>query len=167
MIKPPAHTDRSASALAEMPLERLEGELESMAAHMASAMARWLELVAEFDRREGWTQWGSLSCADWLAWRCALAPRTAREQLRVARRLRELPAVRSAFASGELSYSKARVLSRVAEEATEPELLELARLATGRAARDSRAIGGARQHGGCRASRPGAHPRGSPQRARH
>ena len=65
--------------------------------------------------------------AEWLAWRCALTPRAAREHVRVARRLPELPLVHAAFARGELSYAKVRALTRVATAGNEEELLELAR----------------------------------------
>jgi hypothetical protein len=45
----------------------------------------------------------------------------------VARRLPELPLIHDAFAHGELSYSKVRALTRVADADSEQELLELAR----------------------------------------
>src|SRR5439155_8734059 len=61
------------------------------------------------------------------AWRCGLTPRTAREHVRIARRLGELPRIHAAFAGGELSYAKVRALTRIAEPETEEELLRLAR----------------------------------------
>jgi hypothetical protein len=114
----------------EWPLERLEREIGELAAHIHAAACRWLVMVAEFERREGWAEWGCKSCAQWLSWRCALAPSAAREQVRVARRLSELPQIRAAFGRGELSYSQVRALSRVATPELEPSLLELARYAT-------------------------------------
>ncbi len=54
----------------------------------------------------------------------------AREQVRVARRLRELPAIRDAFAAGALSYSKVRALTRVAHPAIDQRLVELAQYST-------------------------------------
>ncbi|MGZ5330649.1 MAG: DUF222 domain-containing protein [Solirubrobacterales bacterium] len=122
---------QSEGGLAGLPLERLEHEIVQLAAHVNAGMARWLELVAEFDRREGWGSWtGCRSTAEWVAWRCALEPRAAREHVRVARRLTELPATRSALADGSLSYSKARALTRAVTPASEEELLELAEHAT-------------------------------------
>lgn len=112
------------------PLELLEREITELAAHIHAGMARWLGLVAEFDRREGWAEWGCKSCAQWLSWQCALAPSAAREHVRVARRLGELPLIRAAFEGGELSYSQVRALSRVATPAAEPVLLDLAKDAT-------------------------------------
>lgn len=64
------------------------------------------------------------------ALRCGVALGSAREQVRVAKRLGELPLVREAFAHGRLSYSKVRAISRVASAASEAELLELALHAT-------------------------------------
>ena len=112
------------------PLERLGDRICSGAVQLAAATAAWLGLVAEFDEREGWHGVGITSCAHWLAWKCSLTPGTARQQVRVARALRKLPAIASAFASGELSYSKVRALTRVAEPGTEAELVEFARHAT-------------------------------------
>jgi Domain of unknown function (DUF222)/HNH endonuclease len=115
---------------ADWPLERLEREIGELAAHIHAAKCRWLSLVAEFDRREAWADQGCKSCAHWLSWRCALAPSAAREHVRVARRLSELPQIRAAFGSGELSYSQVRALSRVATPELEESLLEVARYAT-------------------------------------
>lgn len=116
--------------LDSMPLERLEREIGELAAHISAATCRWLELVAELERREGWAHWGCRSCADWLSLRCGVAPGAAREQVRVARQLSELALVREAFGTGTLSYSKARAITRVATPANEAELLELALHAT-------------------------------------
>jgi hypothetical protein len=111
----------------DLPLDQLQDEIATLASHIYAGTCRWLELVGELDRRGGFTEFGCGSCAEWLAWRCALAPRAAREHVRVARRLRELPLIHAAFAGGELSYAKVRALTRVADEDTEEELLTLAR----------------------------------------
>jgi uncharacterized protein DUF222/HNH endonuclease len=119
------------SDLAEMSLPVLEDEIATLSAHLAAGMCRWLGLVGELDRRRAWAEYyGCTSCAHWLSWRCAVSPRSAREHVRVARRLPELPLIRAAFAGGELSYAKVRALTRVAERESEGELLELARLMT-------------------------------------
>lgn len=117
-------------AISGIPLELIEREIEQLAAQINAGSARWLELVAEFDRREGWGGSGCRSTAEWVAWRCALTPRSAREQVRVARALPELPRIREAFSDGRLSYSKVRALTRVADGDSERDLLELARHAT-------------------------------------
>ena len=112
------------SGLGERPLRELEDELATLSSHLSAGMARWLELLAEFDLRLGWRAWGG--CSRWLAWRCGLDSRTVRERVRVARALGGLPSIRAAFGRGELSYAKVRALTRVSAPANEDELLELA-----------------------------------------
>lgn len=109
-----------------MPLERLEAQICSLAARLASATYRWLCLVAEFDLRKGWTGWGLTSCAHWLAWSCSVSPQAAREYLRVARTLGDLPLISAAFAAGQLSYSKVKAITRVAGTIPEQTLLDQA-----------------------------------------
>ena len=110
--------------------DRLADEITELASHIHAATCRWLGLVAEFERRGGWAQWGCRSCAHWLSWRCSISPVAAREHVRVALRLRELPLIRGAFADGRLSYSQVRALTRVEGVVQEEELLSLARHAT-------------------------------------
>ena len=113
-----------------LPLERLEVEITTQAGHLAAAECRWLSFVAEYDRREGWAQWGCWSCAMWLGWKCGIARRSAQEKVRVARALAELPLITAEFSRGRLSYSQVRALTRVAEPATEAGLVEIARNGT-------------------------------------
>jgi hypothetical protein len=113
-----------------MPLELLEREIAELAAHINAATCRWLVLVGEFDRREGWADWGCKSCTHWLSYRCGLSPAAAREQVRVARLLTDLRQIRATFERGEICYSQVRALARVATAETERDLLEIARHAT-------------------------------------
>jgi hypothetical protein len=116
--------------LAELSTEGLEGEIAELGGHINAATARWLALIGEFDRREGWAEWGCRSCTHWLSYRCGVSPGAAREQVRVARRVAELPHLRAAFARGELCYSQVRAVTRVATPDTEADLLEIALHAT-------------------------------------
>jgi len=113
-----------------MPLERIEAELTELAGQLAAGECRWLLLVSEYDRREGYLQWGCRSCAQWLSWQCGLDARSAREKLRVARALDDLPVISREFAAGKLSYSKVRALTRIATPDNEADLAELAEHAT-------------------------------------
>jgi Domain of unknown function (DUF222) len=108
------------------PLERLEAEICELAGHLAAATCQFLVLLAEFDARQGWADWGTSSCAAWLSWKCAMASGTAREHVRVARCLRVLPTIRSEFAAGRFSYAKVRALTRIAEPETDGDLAEMA-----------------------------------------
>lgn len=110
--------------------EALEAALSTYAAHIAAAECRFVLMVAEVDRRGIWANQGARSCAHWLSWRCGLSEGVGREHVRVGRALGELPALRAAFARGELSYSKIRAVTRVATPAIETALLDMAALAT-------------------------------------
>lgn len=115
---------------AERPLEQLAAEIRAGAVRLAAATAAWLRMVAEFDERGGWHGVGILSCAQWLSWQCGLGPGAAREHVRVARALRRLPLIERTFAAGQLSYSKVRALTRVADPSCEESLVEFAIEAT-------------------------------------
>jgi hypothetical protein len=114
-----------------VPLERLEAQLCEVAGHLAAATCRFLVLLAEFDERRGWASWEMNSCAQWLARKCQMSSGTAREHVRVARALRDLPVIRGEFAAGRLSYVKVRALTRIATPATEAGLAEIAEPMTG------------------------------------
>lgn len=107
-------------------VQYLEDELCELAAHMDAAMFRWLELLRQFDECQGWAGEGIKSCAHWLNWKCGLSLNAARERLRVAKVLPELPETRDAFRDGRLSYSKVRALTRVATAKNESVLLNIA-----------------------------------------
>ncbi|TRW44883.1 DUF222 domain-containing protein [Georgenia yuyongxinii] len=106
--------------------EVLVAELTTLAAHIAAATCRFLVLLGEFDARGTWEQPGILSPVHWLGWRCGMGPVAAREHVRVARALRDLPLTVSTFAEGRLSYSKVRAITRVATDRTEADLVDIA-----------------------------------------
>ena len=122
--------DPAAVSLEELPTEQLEAELMTMAGHLAAAMCSFLLLVAEFDRREGASDWECLSTAHWLNWRCGIGMTAAREQVRVARCLGGFPVLRDEFANGRLSYSKVRAITRVVTPEIEVGLVRMAQHAT-------------------------------------
>ena len=114
-----------------MPLERLEAQICELAGHLAAATCRFLVLLGDFDARRGWADWEMSSCAAWLSWKCQMTAGTAREHVRVARALRDLPVIRGEFGAGRLSYAKVRALTRIATPATEAGLAEIAGPMTG------------------------------------
>src|SRR3954453_22250805 len=97
----------------------LGDRIAEQAAHLDAAMFRLLSDLRAFDAAGGWHQAGARSCAHWLSWRVGWDLGTAREPVRVARRLARLPKVGAELEKGALSYSKARALTRVATAATE------------------------------------------------
>jgi hypothetical protein len=105
----------------EAATNRRVDELASLSAHLSAATARWLEVVWEMSEQG--------DCNDllrFLAWRCGITLREAREFLRVAEALQELPATRAAFARGEVTFTKVRALTRVATASSEEGMLDLA-----------------------------------------
>ena len=110
-------------------LDRLGDQIAELSAHIEAATARLLDLIREFDARGGWNT-GFSSCAAWLSWRIGLDRGAARERVRVARALGTLPLLAQALARGELSYAKARALTRVATPDTEARLLDVGRAGT-------------------------------------
>ncbi len=110
-------------------IDQLGDEIAELSAHLDAATARLLDLIREFDAREGWNT-GFRSCAAWLSWRVGLDLGAARERVRVARALPTLPLFAQALARGELSYAKVRALTRVATPETEERLLAVARIGT-------------------------------------
>ena len=116
--------------LSRRSLDELEEELVAHAQRINAAEYAFLELVREFDIRQGWKPYQFNNCAEWLNMKCGIVVGTAREKVRVATALFDLPKISRAFAAGELSYSKVRSLSRVATPQNEAQLLEYALQAT-------------------------------------
>ncbi len=123
---PAVEFPESSSATLSLPLRVLAERITELAGHLNAANAQWLSLIAEFDRRAGWSDGATRSCAHWLSWKCGLGLGAAREKLRVAHALEDLPRVRAAMAPRALSYSKVRALTRVADVGTEAMLLDIA-----------------------------------------
>ncbi len=111
--------------------EKLGAQITLLAGQMNVGNYRLLKLIAEFDERKGWSGAGTVrSCADWLNWKCGIAIGAAREKVRVAHCLAELPLIDAAFATGEISYSKVRAMTRVATPENEEYLLMIAQHGT-------------------------------------
>lgn len=108
------------------PIATLEAQITELAGHLNAGNHRFLVLLAEFDRRNGWSDSATQSCAHWLNWKCGIDMGAAREKVRVARALEKLPRVSAAMARGELSYSKIRAITRVGAPETEELLLSIA-----------------------------------------
>lgn len=94
--------------------DRLGDEICSWAANMTAGDAKWLAMIAEFDRQQGWAQHGSISCANWLQNKVGLDRTAAHEKVRVAHKLEEFPLLARAMSAGVLSYAKVRAITRIA-----------------------------------------------------
>ena len=102
----------------------LGDRIAELSARIQAATWELLSLIRQFDERYGWA--GCTSCAEWLGWRTGLAPGAAREHVRVARALADLPKLSDAMRRGRVSYSKMRAVTRVATPETEDDLLNVA-----------------------------------------
>ena len=107
--------------------ESLGDGIAELSARIQAATYELLVMIHAFEEREGWS--GFKSCAHWLNWRTGLALGAAREKVRVARALAELPLLSDAMRRGQISYSKVRALTRVATPANERRLLGFAECA--------------------------------------
>ena len=103
VVSSSADVAASAAEPTRVPLERVEAQICELAGHLAAATCRFLVLLADFDARRGWASWEMGSCAQWLSWKCQMSSGTAREHVRVARALRDLPVIRARFAAAKLS----------------------------------------------------------------
>ena len=110
--------------------EALAAEITTLAGHLNAAQYRFLKLLEEFDRERGWAGPGVRSLAHWLSWKCGIGELVAREKVRVARALRELPMIDASFERGQISYSKVRAMTRAATPENEAQLLNIARHGT-------------------------------------
>ena len=128
----PASNPYSASECADSlaRTEALEREITDLCAQINAANYRLLQLIVALENENPWGAWGLASCAHWLNWRCGIGLNAAREKVRVAHALVQLPGISKAFSRGELSFSKVRALTRIADSGNESELLHLARQAT-------------------------------------
>jgi len=110
--------------------EKLGAEITALCGNIYAKTYRLLELIREFDEKGYWELPGLCSTAHWLNWQCGIGMNAAREKVRVARALADLPKISEAFRKGEVSYSKVRAMTRVADAANEDYLLGIARHGT-------------------------------------
>ncbi|MFU8817608.1 MAG: DUF222 domain-containing protein [Pseudomonadales bacterium] len=111
-------------------IDDLDTEIRLLCSTINAADYRLMLLIRQFDDRMGWARWNCRNCSDWLAWRGGITISAARERVRTAQALRDLPQISIAFADGRLSYSKVRALTRAADRANEEELIRYACNAT-------------------------------------
>ena len=134
-----AHTDSTdlttqpADLVPQLPrqteTDALGDAIAELASRIQAATYELLVMIRQFDERGGWGQ-GFTSCAHWLNWRTGLAMGAAREKVRVAKALADLPGLSDAMRRGTVSYSKVRAITRVATPETKERLLTFARSGT-------------------------------------
>ena len=113
-------------AFANYTLDQLENSVISYANSVNASEYQFLVALREFDLRQGWRRWLCSDCASWMNLKCKVAPATAREKLRTAIALINLPLISAAFEAGDLSYSNVRSMTRVANPDNEKVLCDFA-----------------------------------------
>ena len=145
--------------------DELREEVRSWAARVAAGEARLLVLIGELDARGAWGGQGILSCAHWLSWMCAMGLGAARERVRVARALRDLPAITARFLEGAVTWTQVRAITRVCTPTDEQTWLTIAEACSG--AQIERLVQGIRlSEAADGANDPGTDPDGTPTRVR-
>lgn len=138
-----------ATTMTQEEAERLLTRLQGTASAAAQVEYEFLRLVGEFDAADG-VRWFNdfKSVAHWVSYYASMAPGTAREHVRVARALRDMPLTSERMRDGALSYSKVREVTRLVGRVDEAELLDLALSMTAsqlaRTVRTYRAVSGLR-----------------------
>ncbi|MEA2517761.1 MAG: hypothetical protein QOG16_1599 [Actinomycetota bacterium] len=124
--------------------EDLIGSSIEVAARLSATHAALLDMIAVIDERQLWRSDGCLSCEDWVSFTYQVSRKTAHEWVDAARALGELPHLSARFATGELSWDKAKAVTELAtaesDEAVTHEALQTDVKHLERAARKARAI---------------------------
>ncbi|MDB4222772.1 HNH endonuclease [Granulosicoccus sp.] len=100
--------------------------LQQLSQDITSSHADLLELLVRFDDMEGWKSRGASHCAAWVNLELGISLQLAWEYLRVGRKLRLLPTATALFRAGKISWSKIRLLVRVADTENEKTLCHAA-----------------------------------------
>ena len=106
------------------PWMALHQQLLSIARRRAALDSEELGAIREAMRVQLWRKFGMTSIREYLEHFMGHGPQVAAERLRVTEALEALPAIEDALASGELSYSAVRELTRIATPKTEEAWLD-------------------------------------------
>ena len=108
-------------------------ELKALVAGMRQAEAKVAGALLEMKRR-GWHKCLAYATVpDFALQELKIAKGKAKELIELARKLEKLPRIRAAFEAGEICWTKARLIARVAKEGDERQWLEVAETHSSRA----------------------------------
>ena len=122
-----APTSPAAAPVPVPPGLRIAHDLGHALTTWSSSQRTVIGLAADFADSGEWMATPAPSAAHWIAGVADIEVCTAREWIRVGRRLRTLPLIAGLFDADVLSYSKVRTLSRLANERNEAELAAIAK----------------------------------------
>ena len=107
--------------------QEIDRDLRAIANRQRALDAEEAVLLCVVVRREIWRRLGKASLLEYLEEVLGYGPKAAKERVRVALALDELPLVANALANGEQSYSAIKELTRVADANTQAEWCDAAR----------------------------------------
>ena len=110
--------------------DALGQEITKLFGLITAATYDLLVRICQFDQEKLWHLEGVCSCDHWLNWKCGIGFNAAREKVRAANALGELPKISEAFGLGKVSYSKVRAMTREATLKNEDYLLNIAKYGT-------------------------------------
>ena len=110
----------------EQRCEQLHRSLKRIVKARAALDAEEAEALREAQALHLWRYYGYSSLIEYMEFELGYPPRAALERLRVAKAIEELPVIGEKLTQGDLSFSAARELTRVATPETEQEWLEAA-----------------------------------------
>ncbi len=99
--------------------------LDALAAHSSAIHAELLRAVAAADRTQDYGADGALTMADWLAYRYQLSPLAARQWVRAAVALEEMPLLRARYAGGHIGFEALMQVLSFAAPDDDAKLAEL------------------------------------------
>ncbi len=118
--------------MAEAPLpyeqctpDEREVVLDHLLAQRNALLDEAFRVILAADALEDYKADGALSMADWLAYRHQVSRATARQWVRAAAALEDLPQIRARFVAGELSFDQVRHALAFAEPADDAHLARL------------------------------------------
>ena len=106
--------------------ENIHRRLKRIVKARGALDAQEAEALREAQRLKLWRHYGHSSLLEYMELEMGYTPRAALERLRVANAIEELPVIAEALTQGDLSFSAARELTRVATPETEATWIEAA-----------------------------------------
>ncbi len=122
--------NNAATATLPASYDQLANDIINLYASIQAASYQLLKLIHAFDEAELAQANGFVSTVQWLGYYLGVGPNAAREKIRVARALTNLPRIDAAYAAGQLSFSKVRALTRATHADNEAVMLDAALNAT-------------------------------------
>ncbi|MFP3908182.1 MAG: hypothetical protein ACLFWR_14220 [Acidimicrobiales bacterium] len=111
----------AAAYLEQSPAGRAEA-ISQLSALLAATHAELLDVVCAADVAGDWVDDGATGVVPWLVGQVAVANPTAREWVRVADALQDLPALRGTYAGGGLSWDQVRHATKFASSVDDDQL---------------------------------------------